>query len=142
MEIVLKRLTIVLACLVSGVLAPVIAAPPAKPPEVSPAAPAPAAETPAEPTSPEASTTTPQRSVTVTATAEKSQEQWERYLLAKGYHMEMRNGQKMFCRREDQLGTRLGNAKACSTSQTLKASEDRAQEAAHDIQKSSKRPVT
>ena len=131
-----------LACLISGALVPVIADPLEKPPaDASPAAPAPAAET-SPSAEPETSTATPPRPVTVTATAQSSEEQWERHLLAKGYHMEMRDGQKMFCRREDQLGTRLGNAKACSTPQTLKAAEDRTQEAAHDMQKSSKRPVT
>lgn len=137
----MKLITMALACLISGALAPVIADPLEKPPaDTSPAATAQAPESSA-PAAPETSTATP-RSVTVTATLQSSEDQWERHLLAKGYHMEMRDGQKMFCRREDQLGTRLGNAKACSTPQTLKAAEDRTQDAAHDIQKSSKRPVT
>jgi hypothetical protein len=35
----------------------------------------------------------------------------------------MRNGQKVFCRREQVLGSRLGEAKHCATIEQLKVSE-------------------
>ena len=43
--------------------------------------------------------------------------------------MQMRNGQKMFCRREEQLGSRLGGALTCNTAEELKQIEAQAKDA-------------
>jgi hypothetical protein len=51
----------------------------------------------------------------------------EKHFLAEGYKMEMRHGEKYFCRNEELLGTRLGREKVCSTAQQLKATEQQAQ---------------
>lgn len=47
----------------------------------------------------------------------------EKHFLAEGYKLEMRHGEKYFCRSEDTLGSRLGSAKVCSTAQQLNATE-------------------
>jgi hypothetical protein len=39
----------------------------------------------------------------------------EQLLVSKGYKLEIRNGQKIFCRREEVLGSRLGEKKVCGT---------------------------
>ena len=52
----------------------------------------------------------------------------EKHFLSEGYKMEMRNGEKVFCRREEQIGTRLGGAKVCGTVQELNLREREAQQ--------------
>jgi hypothetical protein len=51
----------------------------------------------------------------------------EKHFLSEGYKLEMHNGEKYFCRREDQLGSRLGGQKYCSTAQQLMVTERDAQ---------------
>jgi hypothetical protein len=48
----------------------------------------------------------------------------EKHLLAEGYKSEMRNGDKVFCRKEELLGSRLGGKKVCDTADNLVARED------------------
>ena len=50
-----------------------------------------------------------------------------KHFLAEGYKLEMRNGEKVFCRREEQLGSRLGGQKVCSTALQLMVTERQAQ---------------
>jgi len=85
------------------------ATPPA-PPAASPAAPAQAATAAAA-----------KPAVVVESTAET--DALERHFLAEGYKLEMHNGEKLFCRREEELGSRLGSHKACGTVQQLAATE-------------------
>jgi len=59
----------------------------------------------------------------------------ERRLLAQGYRMQMRRGEKVFCRREEVLGSRLEGKMNCSTAQQLKSTQDQAQEAAQRLQR-------
>jgi|SRR5580693_9722470 hypothetical protein len=47
----------------------------------------------------------------------------ERHFLAEGYKLEMRHGEKYFCRNEEVMGSRLGAGKVCSTAQQLTATE-------------------
>lgn len=51
----------------------------------------------------------------------------EKHFLAEGYKLEMHNGEKMLCRREEELGSRLGGRKVCSTAQQLMVTERDAQ---------------
>jgi hypothetical protein len=53
----------------------------------------------------------------------------EKHFLAEGYALEMHHGNKLFCRREEQMGTRLGAHKVCSTAEQLTATERDAQRA-------------
>lgn len=55
-------------------------------------------------------------------------EMMEKHFLSEGYKAEMRGGQKMFCRREEQMGTHLGGQKVCSTVEQLTANEAQAKE--------------
>src|ERR1700704_3828169 len=50
----------------------------------------------------------------------------QKHFLAEGYKLEMRNGEKVFCRREEQLGSRLGGQKVCSTALQLMVTERQA----------------
>ena len=51
----------------------------------------------------------------------------EKHFVSEGYSVEMHHGNKMFCRREDQLGSRLGAKKYCSTGEQLAETERQAQ---------------
>jgi hypothetical protein len=56
-------------------------------------------------------------------------DQLEKHFLSEGYKLEMHNGEKYFCRREEELGSRLGGKKVCSTGQQLQATEREARAA-------------
>jgi len=62
-------------------------------------------------------------------------DQLEKHFLSEGYKIEMHNGEKYFCRREEQLGSRLGGSKQCSTAQQLTWTEDDARRAAEHGQR-------
>ena len=47
----------------------------------------------------------------------------EKHFLAEGYKLEMRHGEKYFCRSEEVFGSRLGSGKVCSTAQQLTETE-------------------
>ncbi|SRR6266436_5294088 len=96
----------------------------------APSAPAAAALTPA-PATP--APVTPQTAPAAAATPAIDPE--ERRLLAQGYRMQMRHGEKVFCRREEVLGSRLEGKMNCSTAQQLKSTQDQAQEAAQRLQR-------
>jgi hypothetical protein len=52
----------------------------------------------------------------------------EKHFLSEGYKLEMHNGEKLFCRREQEMGTRLGGQqKVCGTAQQLLATERESQ---------------
>jgi hypothetical protein len=53
----------------------------------------------------------------------------EKHFLSEGYKLEMHNGEKYFCRREEELGSHLGGQKACSTAEQLQATEREAKSA-------------
>jgi hypothetical protein len=62
-------------------------------------------------------------------TAPADEDLLDRHLRSEGYQVEMRNGQKMYCRKQEVLGTRLGAAtKTCGTAEQLKISEAQAHE--------------
>ena len=47
----------------------------------------------------------------------------EKRLIAQGYRPEMRNGEKVFCRRDEELGSRLSGVKHCGTVAELKTAQ-------------------
>lgn len=58
----------------------------------------------------------------------------EKHLLASGYRLEMRGGEKHFCRSEASLGTRFSK-KVCVTAEQAAITEHNAQEATRDSQR-------
>jgi len=132
----MRSVLALLACVAGGGLSVAVADPPAAPASTSeaatPATPAtpgnpaaaPAAATSAGGVAPAAPAAQPASSVTITA----EQAVMEKHFLAEGYKVEMRNGQKYYCRREETLGTRLGSQKFCSTEEQLKATEAQAKD--------------
>jgi hypothetical protein len=102
----------------------------AKAPAAAPSTAAPAATaTPATPAAPAtaahpAASAAPAADVQVEAA---QLDQQEKHFLSEGYKIEMHNGEKYYCRREEQMGSRLGGSKQCSTAQQLAFTEKDAQ---------------
>jgi hypothetical protein len=98
----------------------------------------------AEPPSP-----TPTQSATTTATppASTSGETTaaisprEKILKNKGYRLEMRNGQKVYCRSEEVLGSRLGRKKTCGSVEELEEREHLSREVTETAQRSQLNPT-
>jgi hypothetical protein len=84
----------------------------------APAAPA-ATSTTSQPATPAASSSAASAAKTPTAT-EQEQAALEKQLVNAGYTPEMHNGTKVFCRRDEEIGSRLGSRhKTCGTAEEL-----------------------
>jgi hypothetical protein len=123
-----------LACVGAGGLSLALADPPATPSAPSATATQAPSATPTTPAQPAAAASTPSapakaaKDVVVEGTAEE--DNLEKHFLAEGYKMEMHHGEKYFCRREQELGSRLGGMnKTCGTAQQLQATEREAKAA-------------
>jgi hypothetical protein len=57
----------------------------------------------------------------------------EKQLIARGYKLEVRQGQRYFCRREQQIGSRF-ETKTCDTAQSIESRRTESQEALRVIQ--------
>lgn len=124
---------------------PPAAAPAATPPAAAaPAAADPAAAAPAKPADPAAAAKPAAPSAAPAATEHAApvvvtapqMDQEEKHFLSEGYKVEMRNGEKVYCRREEVLGSHLGGHKQCASGQQLmfieKDSERQAEHAQHN----------
>ena len=115
----------------------------ADPPTTDPAASTPPTQvepaSPALPATPNAAPVTPAQAVPATPaapTAATHTEQLEKQLRAQGYAVQMRNGDRVFCRREVPLGSHLPTALNCLTADEA---ERMAQAAKGDIEHSQRR---
>jgi hypothetical protein len=57
----------------------------------------------------------------------------DKELIARGYKLEMRHGEKYFCRKEQAIGSRF-ETKQCDTAQSIEAHHESALEAMHSIE--------
>ena len=113
-----------LGCLAVGALSLALADPPATAPASSAAPPAAAAPASTPAAAPAA------------ALSEKEKE-----LLAKGYKMEMRHGERVFCRYEEELGSRVGGRKICGSADPLLVTQRAAKESVEQIQQRQANPT-
>jgi hypothetical protein len=106
-------------------------APSTEPKQAAPAPAAPAAEAKAATPAADAKSATPAADAkqTVLIQGKTEEDPLGKYLIAKGYKMEMHNGEKVFCRREEQLGSHLGGQKICGTAEQLNFTEQEAKAA-------------
>ncbi len=125
-----------LALLGAGGLSTSLADTPASP-EATPSATAPAPPTTTAPavSPPAAAAAAPNAASTATAASEAAMAAQEKRLRSAGYKPEMQNGQKVWCRREGELGSRLGGQKVCGTPDELKLTVDQSQDAVRQTQK-------
>jgi hypothetical protein len=102
--------------------------------QATPAAAAPAAAAAApEASAPTASTA----SASSTAKADKAAESdatLEKRLTNSGYKARMRNGTKVWCKRQDELGSRLGAQEVCGTPEELRMVVQQQQDSMKEIQ--------
>jgi hypothetical protein len=132
----------VLACVGAGAVSLALADPSTTAPDTTAApaaatAPAATAATPGAQASPAPSATAPSAA---TAPAKPAIDPEEKRLIAMGYKPEMRNGEKVFCRHEQILGSRLAEAKHCASVQQLKISQQETQDVIEKIQRAQKNP--
>jgi hypothetical protein len=138
---IMRVFTGVMACVGIGAVSIDLADPADAPKSSAPAAVTEArTSVPASPSTAAAPATPAAPAVTITAATPDAQEQLERHFLSEGYKSEMHGSQKVFCRREDTIGTRLGASKNCGTVDELKQQEDLAAQATHNIQRTNQRP--
>jgi hypothetical protein len=57
----------------------------------------------------------------------------EKEMISRGYKLEMRHGEKYFCRKEAPIGSRF-EIKTCDTSQSIQAHQDSGQQALREMQ--------
>jgi hypothetical protein len=127
----MRFLGAILACLGAAALTPCLADPPDSPattasqpasPEPSKAASSSAAATAPTPSTPSqpAAQATKVSTAAPAADSAQARDVQEKHLLSEGYTPEMHNGTKVWCRREQELGSRLGsNRKTCGTTEEL-----------------------
>jgi pyruvate/2-oxoglutarate dehydrogenase complex dihydrolipoamide acyltransferase (E2) component len=142
-EMIMRLVVAMLASVGVGAVSLALADPPTTAPAQDAAATQAAAATPGNPAAtPQAAApaaaATSAANVTITgspaATPAVSQvDPLEKHFLSEGYKIEMHHGEKYFCRKEEELGSRLGGQKYCSTVEQLKATE---QEAKASVDKS------
>jgi len=131
----------VLACVSAGAISLALADPSTTAPDSTTAR--------AAATTPAATATTPDAqaspasaaAATATAPVKPAVDPEERRLIGMGYKPEMRHGEKVFCRREQTLGSRLGEAKHCATAEQLKISQQETHDVIEKIQRTQKNPA-
>lgn len=109
--------------------APVALADPPAASDATPAAAAPAASTTSAPASSAPAATT------AAAPAKETDTALEKRLTNSGYKPRMRNGTKVWCKRQAELGSRLGGQEVCGTPEELRMVVQQNQDAMKDIQK-------
>jgi hypothetical protein len=111
----------------------------ATPASAAGAAPAPAA---GATTAPAAAATPPTASATgASHDATAAIDPREKLLRSKGYRLEMRHGEKMYCRSEEVLGSRLAGRKVCGTVEELENREHLSQEMIGNVQRQQLNPT-
>ncbi|HUA90007.1 MAG TPA: hypothetical protein VL994_11255 [Steroidobacteraceae bacterium] len=101
---------------------------------------APTASTPSSTAAAPAPSATPAASTTAAASDEPTQ--LERHFISEGYRLKMHGGQKLYCRKEAQIGSRLASTESCGTVDQLKSMEDQTQAQVRHAQQTSQRPGT
>jgi hypothetical protein len=128
----MRSVLALLACVAGGGLSVALADPPAAPAATPEPATQATAATPGNPAAaPVAATSAAGVTITGNTPATPAAPQvdaMEKHFLSEGYKIEMRHGDKYFCRREEELGSRLGGQKYCSTMEQLKATEAQAKD--------------
>jgi hypothetical protein len=96
----------------------------------------------ASPAAPPTSTPSQSSAASTTAATSKAADDdaEAKRLIAQGYKPEMRNGTKVWCRRVEELGSRLGAHKTCGTPEELKLTAHENQEVVEHIQKVGSQP--
>ena len=79
--------------------------------------------------------TTAPAAASTSAPAKPAVDPDERRLVAEGYKPQMRGGTKVYCKREQVLGSRLGASEVCATADQLKSSTQNSRDATEQSQR-------
>ncbi|MBS0579856.1 MAG: hypothetical protein JSR36_11430 [Proteobacteria bacterium] len=128
----MRVISIVLGCMALGALATAGAqTPPVATPSAAPATPASAPPAAAAPAAAPASNASAASAAAATAAI-------DRKMISRGYKPEMAGNDRVYCRKEDQIGTRLAPKKVCLTAEQADLAEHDAKEYAERLQRSGK----
>lgn len=132
----MRAVPIVIGCLALGALATATAqtttaVTPAAAATTSAPSPAPAAAA-----APPAASAAP--AAAATAAAAPTTYPMDKKMISKGYKPEMAGGERVYCRKEDQIGSHLPAKKICLTAQQAEQAEHDAKEFTEQVQRSSK----
>jgi hypothetical protein len=129
-------LALLATCGMSVALADPPAAPDAAPPAAAPAASATSTSAASPPaTDANASAAATAKPAKAASVAAETDAQEEKRLTNAGYKARMRNGTKVWCKREGELGSRLGGQEVCGTPDELRLVVQQNQDAAKALQK-------
>ena len=84
-------------------------------------------------TAPPAIASTPAKPAVAPSASEAEVIRQEKELISRGYKVEMRHGEKYFCRREPELGSRF-EMKSCNTAESIQAKRANSQETVRAMQ--------
>jgi len=62
----------------------------------------------------------------------------DRHFRAQGYTLKMHEGEKLWCRHEEVLGSRVGGKLVCSTPEQIRMAEQQSKDIAESVQRSSR----
>jgi len=127
-----RPIAAVLALLGTCGVSVALADPPAAP-DAAPAAATPAASATSTPAAGPAAT--PAAAPTAAAPVKESDTQLEKRLTNSGYRAKMRNGTKVWCKQQGELGSRLGGQEICGTPDELRMVVQQNQDAAKQLQR-------
>ena len=122
-----------LAILAAGMVTPLFADPPAAPAAAAAAAPSAPVVPSVSASAPAAPAAAPANAASVTSASATPAD--EKALLAQGFKPRTRSGQKVYCREEPVLGSRVRTTETCGTPEQLKARTDSAREATEASQR-------
>jgi hypothetical protein len=126
-----RPIAAVLALLGTCGMSVALADPPAAP-DAAPATAAPAASVASATSTP---AVTPAAAPTAAAPVKESDTQLEKRLTNSGYKSRMRNGTKVWCKKEGELGSHLGGQEVCGTPDELRMVVQQNQDAAKQLQR-------
>ena len=143
----------VLACVAASAMTPALADPEANAPSATPAASAAPAAPAAAPAATPAAATTPVAAHPAASTAPAAGEhpaveidaaqmdQLEKHFVSEGYKVEMHNGEKIYCRREAPMGSRISSGQHCGTVAELASTTQEGREGLERTQRNTVSPM-
>ena len=105
----------------------------AAPPPVLASAPAAPAATPSA-----APVTAAASAAPVAEAAKMTDAEQDRHFRSLGYSMKMHDGEKLWCRHEEVLGSRVGGKLVCSTPEQIRLAEQQSKDTTESVQRSSR----
>jgi hypothetical protein len=100
------------------------------------------ADPPAAPQSSSTEAAAPATAQTTSTTTKTSMSSEEENLRAQGYKPKMQNGQKVWCRSETPIGTRLSHGDTCASAEQIKARTQSGRDATDTAQRTMMNPMS